>query len=388
MFDDTATQAIPLTSSAIGTSNGAPSCGSPAPYGHPVGGQHRLFGATLASRRPRKTPISWWKFISFLGVMGLNVFAADLALGLTEVGGEQSGIWDLDGSPYVVSGGSVIIPEHNTLIIKPGVVVKFNLSYRMEVRGVLKAEGLPQQKIVFTSIKDDSYGEDTNEDGDRTSPDVKDWDGIVFVDSSIDSLCVLRNVLIRCATPPVELSLAAPILDHVFSEQSLIIGPIIPRPPPEPPSPRKAGVRSLILPGWGQIYSDRKVAGVLFFLAEVAAVGGTFWSHQQCDKAVNDYNMDFDVFKAERDRCADLDAVRAKKTETQRRYEDMSTFFKIRDIALYTGIAIWIYNIVDAMMFVPKPPDQESAHKVEENSSRLALHLWGKQPVFKFVICF
>lgn len=58
-------------------------------------------------------------------------------------------------------------------------MVKFD--YRtsdLYVIGTLEVEGTASNRVVFTSIKDDTYGGDTNGDDDATSPAPGDWDSI------------------------------------------------------------------------------------------------------------------------------------------------------------------------------------------------------------------
>ncbi|MCX5886079.1 MAG: right-handed parallel beta-helix repeat-containing protein, partial [Proteobacteria bacterium] len=108
----------------------------------------------------------------------------------------------LSASPYVTT--SVTVPAGRTLTIEPGVIVKlqqgYNTSYgysAIYVYGTLIADGTPDQKIVFTSIKDDSYGGDTNGDGNGSSPAAADWVGIRFYSGSVNS--VLDNTVVAYA---------------------------------------------------------------------------------------------------------------------------------------------------------------------------------------------
>ena len=62
------------------------------------------------------------------------------------------------GSPYLVVD-ILYVREDQTLIIKPGVVLKFYDSYSgMNVHGTLEAIGTAEEKIVFTSCGDEEYG--------------------------------------------------------------------------------------------------------------------------------------------------------------------------------------------------------------------------------------
>lgn len=70
--------------------------------------------------------------------------------------------------------GDVIVSAVATLTIEPGSVVKGS-SGAIHVLGSLIAEN-----VVFTSIKDDSVGGDTNGNGTATSPGKGDWIGIYF----------------------------------------------------------------------------------------------------------------------------------------------------------------------------------------------------------------
>jgi len=52
--------------------------------------------------------------------------------------GEISGIWNKKSSPYMIRG-DLNIPSGKTLIIQPGVIVRFTGPYRINVQGNLIA---------------------------------------------------------------------------------------------------------------------------------------------------------------------------------------------------------------------------------------------------------
>ncbi len=96
--------------------------------------------------------------------------------------------------PYIIE--SLSIPEGKELKIKEGQVIKFlSSSNGMSIDGKLTAVGSPDKKIVFTSIKDDNYGEDTNNDSGKYQPGPGSWKGIYFSPKSRGSRLENVNIL-------------------------------------------------------------------------------------------------------------------------------------------------------------------------------------------------
>ena len=100
--------------------------------------------------------------------------------------------WTAD-NVYVLTT-DVQVLEGVRLTIEAGTVIKFQISTRLIVNGVLDARGTPTNPIVFTSFKDDTYGGDTNNDGSTSAPAPNDWGWIEFTDTSVDD----QNFLEYC----------------------------------------------------------------------------------------------------------------------------------------------------------------------------------------------
>ncbi len=107
--------------------------------------------------------------------------------------------WTKAKSPYVLTK-TILVDELSTLTIEPGVIIKNHLQYDLSnmlvVKGTLIAQGTLTEPIVFTDIKDDNYGGDTNNDGSLTAPKRNDWGGVVLEgpsnNNSVIQHCVFR----------------------------------------------------------------------------------------------------------------------------------------------------------------------------------------------------
>lgn len=102
-------------------------------------------------------------------------------------------------SPYILGG--YIIPAGDTLTIEPGVVIKSYYSRAsLDIYGKLSASGTAAAPIVFTSGRDHSFKDasDNQTVGDWPGPEPqpKDWQGLWFHPNSHGSL---RHVSIRYA---------------------------------------------------------------------------------------------------------------------------------------------------------------------------------------------
>ncbi len=123
----------------------------------------------------------------FIFVFTLWVFLAPKVFAETHVSGliNTNTLWTLAESPYVVDSG-VSIASSGVLTIEPGVVVKFqDANSFIVVNGTLNVNGTSDEKIYFTSIKNDSVGGDTNSDGSASAPASGDWRNIKFEAGSV-----------------------------------------------------------------------------------------------------------------------------------------------------------------------------------------------------------
>jgi len=81
-------------------------------------------------------------------IVGL-LWIVNISFAQTNISGNVSGTWTVANSPYIATNNLVLQPT-DTLIIDPGVEVKFDGNYRFDIFGTFLAVGTESDSITFT----------------------------------------------------------------------------------------------------------------------------------------------------------------------------------------------------------------------------------------------
>ncbi|MDZ7368169.1 MAG: DUF5683 domain-containing protein [candidate division KSB1 bacterium] len=122
-----------------------------------------------------------------------------------------------------------------------------------------------------------------------------------------------------------------------------------------PKSRYKALWRSMLVPGWGQAYSDHQTRGAIIGLMQLGAAGVLFYQDSKYSEALNDYNAalkNFQTNQKDQEGQADLIAqVGARRAVLDNAYETRQRWL------IVTGL-IYAYNVADALLFFPSYRDR------------------------------
>ncbi len=160
------------------------------------------------------TPISMSMFANptFSNITSLNVgimaigiipenYSVNATIPIRNFAGYNNITYYLFGTCSINSGTTITFPAG--LVFKGGNIV---------VSGAIVVQGTPTQKVVFTDLADDSFGNpgDSNQNGTATSPYIVGGSRISFADVSIDSLSIINNAILRYTDVGINLTQASP----------------------------------------------------------------------------------------------------------------------------------------------------------------------------------
>ena len=112
----------------------------------------------------------------------------------------------------------------------------------------------------------------------------------------------------------------------------------------------KAGLRSVIFPGWGQYYTDKKTKGTIFAFLEVGSFLTSAFAYQNYEDAKDEYYLATSRYREEKN-TSDITRLRE---EMEKKADDADKAYEIRTACLTVTAAIWVFNVVEAVLFFPR----------------------------------
>ncbi|MFW9830107.1 MAG: DUF5683 domain-containing protein, partial [Candidatus Thorarchaeota archaeon] len=114
----------------------------------------------------------------------------------------------------------------------------------------------------------------------------------------------------------------------------------------------KAGIRSIVFPGWGQVYSERKKTGIFISLVQLSAGILTLVSHMDYDNAFKEYKNSIKDYEENKWNSEVRDQYWNAVVDT---HEKAGDAFDKRQTWLYITGGLWIYNFLDLILFFSLP---------------------------------
>lgn len=149
----------------------------------------------------------------------------------------------------------------------------------------------------------------------------------------------------------------------------------------QPKTEVKAGLRSLVFPGWGQYYSERKTSALFISLMTAAAGVGTLIAHRDYERVVDSYNLALDEYEKNKKNYELSNQYWRIVADKQKKADAL---FQRRQTWLYVTGGLWLYNFLDAIFFFPSF-DQEIFSKAALSiSTRVQDGTWGLSLTWSF----
>lgn len=108
--------------------------------------------------------------------------------------------------------------------------------------------------------------------------------------------------------------------------------------------PRPAAVvRSMLVPGWGQLYKKQKKKGIILVSAWGVTSAGTLLAHIKRRQAEDDY------------------LASANLAEINDRYPAFDRWHKVRNNLIVAAAGIWLYSYIDALINMPSEASNQGS---------------------------
>jgi hypothetical protein len=112
----------------------------------------------------------------------------------------------------------------------------------------------------------------------------------------------------------------------------------------------KAAWRSLLFPGWGQFYSNRKAKGVILGVLNTASLVATVNAYKNYEDAKDDYERALSQYR----RARVVDDIPRLRREMEEGAREADEAFELRTAFTAVTAILWAYNVMEAVFFFPR----------------------------------
>ena len=140
----------------------------------------------------------------------------------------------------------------------------------------------------------------------------------------------------------------------------------------------KSAVRSIVIPGWGQRYTNQKYKGLAYTFFAAASIFGYYKADQDFDNKYDQYKnleSEYDALMTTGSQT-ELEELLPKLLNAQDRAYDAEN---TRRFAIGSAIAVWSISILDALFFFPEEKGTFKVKNVtlqpEANMQNIGLNL-------------
>ncbi|MFH1865228.1 MAG: DUF5683 domain-containing protein [Candidatus Eisenbacteria bacterium] len=144
------------------------------------------------------------------------------------------------------------------------------------------------------------------------------------------------------------------------------------------------GLRSAILPGWGQFYAGQTLKGTVFLLAEAGAVTGALIADSKREDAMRIHERAIRAYNS----ADQVDEIEAAYDEMLNAFDDVERWHENRKRWIYAAGAVWIANVLDATLLVPSDGGGLFAGLPDPNESSLFASVDADRTVLGFSVSF
>jgi hypothetical protein len=139
----------------------------------------------------------------------------------------------------------------------------------------------------------------------------------------------------------------------------------------EPKSKTTAFLYSTILPGSGQIYSGNTTKGIIIGITTIGAAATFILLNQDYSNKRKQYLEDQEIYE----NTIDLENIPNLYITMEKSYDEMkNTYDYTRIMVGITGV-VWLYNILDSILFFPDQSGFEISASEKNGNKRLSLNI-------------